>query len=139
MKRTLLVLLLLFAGNLLFAQGKEELNYYVQEALKNSPLLKEYKNKIAQTELDSQRMKATYLPQVSAVSNNVIAPVLNGYGYDMALNNGGAFNEFLNLNKTFAGSHNLQSQYKSFQIQRDSLLNESKITTLDIVRTITNQ
>ena len=116
-----------------------DLNYYLETAFKNNPTLKDYQNRISILNIDSARISAGYMPQLSATSNNTFAPVVNGYGYDMALNNGGSFNQFINLNKAFSGNKNKTAQYKTVQIQKDSISNEARIFELDIKRNITNQ
>ena len=78
------------------------LEFYLNTALDNSPLLKDYQNLVASNSIDSQRLKATYRPQVAGISNNSYAPVVNGWGYDQALTNIGSFNDLVNVNQAFA-------------------------------------
>ncbi len=69
----------------LFAIGQQKnLDYFIQQGLDNSPLLKDYQNQVQINRVDSQRIRATYKPQVTGTSNNAYAPVIKGYGYDGA-------------------------------------------------------
>ncbi|HEY1872233.1 MAG TPA: hypothetical protein VGG71_14320, partial [Chitinophagaceae bacterium] len=68
---------------------KNTLDFYLTEAIRNSPLLKDYQSQIESNSIDSQRIRAQYHPQVTASSINSIAPVINGFGYDQAITNGG--------------------------------------------------
>src|SRR4051794_39916854 len=61
------------------------IDYYLDQALRNSPLLKDYQHQVLTNQLDSQRIRAAYKPQVTGTSNNTYAPVINGFGYDYAI------------------------------------------------------
>src|SRR5690348_12361132 len=67
------------------------LSSYVNRALQNSPLLKDYRNQVLAGQVDSQLIKAGYRPQVVGNSTNIYAPTINGWGYDNAISNGGNF------------------------------------------------
>ncbi|HXS36558.1 MAG TPA: TolC family protein [Flavipsychrobacter sp.] len=105
----------------------------------NSPLLKDYTNQILSNQIDSQRLKVTYRPQVSASSSNFYAPVVNGYGYDPVVTNTGSYNALINVDQAFIGKRNLQTKYHSIGLQNDSILNSKKISEQDLKRTITAQ
>ncbi len=122
----------------LFAQNKN-LDYYVAAGIANNPLLKDIKNQVANNNIDSQRLRATFKPQVTAVSYNTVAPVLNGYGYDPILSNIASFNELINVDQTFIGRKNLQAQYTNINYLSDSLGNAKKVSEQDLKRTITAQ
>src|SRR6478609_1505881 len=91
------------------AQNKS-LDYYIDQALMNSPLLKDYHNQVMQNAIDSERIRATYKPQIAGNSFNSYAPVINGYGYDGAITNGANVSALVGVNKTLVGQKNLQSQ-----------------------------
>jgi len=125
-------------GNMLFAQNKN-LDYYLNVALTNSPLLKDYQNQVSANYIDSQRLHATLKPQVNGMANNTIAPVINGYGYDQVLSNINSFNDIVNVNQAFVGRKNLDAQYKGINLASDSLRNAQKLSEQDLKRTITAQ
>jgi len=56
----------------LLAQTKN-LDYYINSGIANSPLLKDYQNQVSSNYIDSQRLRATYRPQVNGMANNSIA------------------------------------------------------------------
>jgi len=115
------------------------LDFYITEGLANSPLIKDYQNQVTANMIDSQRLRATFRPQVTATSNNSIYPVINGYGYDPVLTNLQSFTELVNVNQTFVGKRNLNMQYKGIQLQADSIRNGQKLTEQDLKRTIVAQ
>jgi len=76
---------------------EKSLEYFIDAALKNSPLLKDYNNQIQSNLIDSSRIIARYKPQVNAVSNNLYAPVINGWGYDEIITNLRNFSELITV------------------------------------------
>ena len=68
-----------------------QLQYYIDIALQNSPLLKDYQNQVALNKYDSLLLRAGLKPQVSGSSINMYAPVIKGWGYDAAITNGAGF------------------------------------------------
>jgi outer membrane protein TolC len=84
----LITVILLVTGELGIAQTRN-LDYYLSIARSNSPLLKDYQNQAESNRVDSQLIKANYLPQVNGISANAYAPTAKGYGYDYAITNGG--------------------------------------------------
>ncbi|MBA3828573.1 MAG: TolC family protein [Taibaiella sp.] len=115
------------------------LQYYIDQSLANSPLLKDYRNQILAAKIDSQRIRALYKPQVTGTSNNFYAPVINGYGYDPVVTNNGSYNALLNVDQAFIGRRNLNAQFASIHLQNDSFSNTGRITEQELIRTVTNQ
>src|SRR5437016_559067 len=121
-----IIVLSFFISACTFAQSKN-LDYYINTGLVNSPLLKDYQNQVAAYAIDSQRLRATFRPQVAGISSNAYSPVVNGWGYDQALSNIGTFNEMVNVNQTFAGRKNLAAQYRGIGLVGDSIRNAQKL------------
>jgi outer membrane protein TolC len=118
---------------------KNTLDFYLTEAIRNSPLLKDYQSQIESNSIDSQRIRAQYHPQVTASSINSIAPVINGFGYDQAITNGGQLSGIVNVNQTIVSKSNLDAQYKNLRLQNEGITNSSRISEQDLKRTITLQ
>ena len=76
-----------------FSAGAQEknLDYFINAALQNSPLLKDYNNLVLLNAIDSARIMTGYKPQVNGKSTNLYAPVIHGWGYDEAISNIGNF------------------------------------------------
>src|SRR5450432_3237549 len=136
--RLLLLTILWLAGINSFAQ-KNTLDFYLQAAIRNSPLLKDYQSQIESNGIDSERIRAQYKPQVTGSSINSLAPVIHGYGYDPAVTNGGQLSGIVNVNQALVSRSNLSAQYKNLQLQNEGIANNSRITEQDLKRTITNQ
>lgn len=124
---------------LLFNTGKAQqknLDYFLQQGIQNSPLIKEVNNNILINKIDSLRLLASYKVQVNGISNNSYAPVIHGYGYDEIITNIRNFSEQVSVSKNFAGKRNLQIQFNGITLISDSLSIAGKITEQDLRRTI---
>jgi outer membrane protein TolC len=115
------------------------LNFYLAQALQNSPLLKDYQNQVQTGEVDSQIVRAGYQPQVNGSSINTYAPVVNGYGYDQAISNGGNFSTLVGVNKTLVGRKHLDARFEGIRLQNEGLRNTSKISEQDLKKNVTAQ
>ncbi|MGY0037496.1 TolC family protein [Pedobacter sp. NJ-S-72] len=115
------------------------LNYFYGEAIKRSPLLKDYQNQLQSNRIDSMRVKAGYLPQVSAIANGMYAPVISGYGFDKVLTNGQSLDAALNVNYNLASKKNINNQLESIHLQSDSIRFATGISVLDLQKAVTDQ
>jgi outer membrane protein TolC len=130
-----IVVSLLSLSNSTNAQRKN-LDYFLEQALQNSPLLKETNNNILLNYIDSLRIRATYKPQVNGISNNYYAPVINGWGYDEIITNIRNLSEQVSATKTFVGKKNLEIQFNGIQLLNESLSIQGKMTEQDLRRTV---
>src|SRR5476651_2035649 len=115
------------------------LDHYIEIAKNKSPLLKDLQNQVAMSKLDSLKLRAGLLPQVTGNSAALFAPVVNGFGYAGAITNVNTFDALLTVNKTIIGRQYLNSQLAAIGFQRDSITNLSKISELDLAKAITGQ
>lgn len=120
-------------------QPVRNLDYFYQEAVKRSPLLKDYQSQLQSSKIDSMRVKAGYLPQVSALANGLYAPVVNGYGFDEVLTNGKALEAVLNVNYNLASKKNINNQLEGIHLQADSIRFATGLSVLDLQKAVTDQ
>jgi outer membrane protein TolC len=118
---------------------QNNLAWYLDHAIKNSPLIKDFQNQVLSFSIDSQLVRATLRPQVSANSNNLYAPVINGYGYDEVITNKAQVSGMIAVNKSFISRRNVATQLAGFQIQAQSALNNIRLSEQDIKKSITDQ
>ena len=137
MKYFVAIVLLLMNAKV-FCQNNK-LDFYVGQALANSPLLKDYKNQVAASYYDSLLILAAYKPQVTGNSNNSYAPVIKGWGYDNALTNGANINAVVGVNKQLMNKKTVAAQFQNIQLQNATISNTSKLTEQDLKRTIIAQ
>jgi outer membrane protein TolC len=115
------------------------LQQYVDNGLRNSPLLKDYQNQVELNKYDSLLIRATTKPQVTGSSFNSYAPVIKGFGYDGAITNGANFITLVGVNKSIPNKKLLAAQFENLQLQNQERSNTSKITEQDLKRTIIAQ
>jgi outer membrane protein TolC len=138
MKQILFIFLLISFFPCAYAQQKD-LNYYLQQALQNSPLLMDYQNQVRSNLIDSMRIRASRGIQLEALSTGTYAPIINGWGYDEAITNIADFSAAMSLSKEIRGKHNLQNQYNSLYYQNRAIRNSQHISTLDLKKQVTAQ
>jgi len=119
--------------------AQKNLDYFVTEALANSPLLKDYRNQLLSFSLDSQIIRAGLRPQVNGVSNNSYAPIIKGWGYDEVITNGQQVSGLISVSKSFISNKSIASQISNLQIQGLSANNNIKISEQDLVKSVTDQ
>lgn len=130
------IFLLLFTGA---GAQVNSLDQYVSTAITNSPLLNDYYNQSKLNAIDSLKLLAAYKPQVNAVSNNMYAPSIKGWGYDAAITNGGNYSALIGVNKTIVPKKMLDLQKESIRLLSQYAYNAAKISQQDIMRTVTAQ
>jgi outer membrane protein TolC len=116
-----------------------QLQFYIDIALQNSPLLKDYQNQVASNKYDSLLIRAGFKPQVTGSSINSYAPVIKGWGYDGAITNGAGFASLVGVNKLIPNKKNTAAQFDNINLQSLSIANTSSITEQDLKRTIIAQ
>jgi outer membrane protein TolC len=138
MKRILFLLLLLRSVTFSFAQ-QNNLAYFVENALVNSPLLKDFQSQLQSLSLDSQLIRAALKTQVNGTGNGLYAPIIKGWGYDEVVTNKQQLTALVQFNKSFFTNKNTASQIAALRLQFLSVTNNSKINEQDLKKTITDQ
>lgn len=121
-----------------FAQNKT-LDYFIDKSLTNDPRILELQNLILANKTDSALIVAGNKLQVTGNGNAYYAPVISGWGYDAAITNGQQLSALVALNKQIYNKRNLSLQFKSLQLQNDSLTNFIAISKQDIKKAIITQ
>ncbi|HVS93501.1 MAG TPA: TolC family protein [Mucilaginibacter sp.] len=138
MKRFLSVFLCASFFTFSFAQTKT-LDYYLETAQNNSPLLKDIKNQISSARIDSMRLRAGLKPQVNGTSAGLVAPVINGYGYAGPITNYTTLSALVGVNQQIIGRNYRNAQLASIALQQDSLVNASQLSVQDLKKAIIGQ
>jgi outer membrane protein TolC len=135
----LLLGIVFFMQVIVVVAQKKNLDYFLTEALANSPLLKDFQNQRLSLSLDSQIIRAALRPQVNGTSNNLYAPIINGYGYDEAITNGQQVSALIAVSKSFLANKSVAAQLSNLQLQGLIAGNNIKMSEQDIKKTITDQ
>jgi len=77
----------------------QQLDYFINKGLQNSPLLNEFKNQLQSAETDSLLITATRKPQVNSHSQALYAPSYKNFGYDNALTSGGYYGSVVDVSQ----------------------------------------
>lgn len=137
--------------------AQNTLDYYIQTAKQNSPLINDNINQSKANKLEVERLKAFYTkPQVGVTANYLFSPIIstdnsqtnfqpnaesakNYYGYDLAYSNGGQYQAMLNVTQPLFNGQ----RYKVFEEQLNitSQINENnaKLNEHDIEKIVTDQ
>ncbi len=115
------------------------LDFFIQQAQENSPLIKEYNNQILSTRLDSQLFRASLKTQVNFISSNSYAPVIKGYGYDNAITNSANISAIVQANRNFFSANNIGNQMSAIRLQSQALSDTITISHQDVKRAVTEQ
>jgi len=118
---------------------RNNLDYFVSQAIANSPLLKDYNNQVLAFSLDSQIIRASLKPQVNGISNNNYAPIIKGYGYDEVITNGQQISALIQVSKSFLSSKTIASQIANLQLQSQAIANNGKMSEQEVIKMITDQ
>lgn len=121
-----------------FSQEKD-LQFYIEKAQNNSPLLKDLSNQIKSNQIDSLINRANFKPLVTGNLNANYSPVINGIGYDSAITNGQSVSGLVGINQKIIGKNIADSQAESFKILKESLVLNKKIALKDLNKVIIDQ
>ncbi|GAB4019185.1 TolC family protein [Spirosoma koreense] len=113
-----------------------DLNFYLQEGLINSPVLKDNVNAITLNRIDSLINVAINKPYVQAIGQYLYAPAGTNWGYDQNTTNGGAYTGLIQANRNLLYRRNLRIQNGLNSALRDSLVNIIHITRNDLQKSI---
>lgn len=130
--------LLCFCTLVCFSQTRS-LQDFIEKAKVRSPLLRGYQAQILQLRIDSAILRATLKPQVAFVSNDLYAPVVKGYGYDEAITNLAQVSGLVQVSRNFLQSGAIAAQFRSLQLQTQSLRDTLQLSIRELTRTITDQ
>jgi outer membrane protein TolC len=140
MKSRLIFILLFFCIQVSTSYSQiKNLDYFIQQGLANSPLLKDINNQIRSNTIDSLLIKAARLPQVNYNGYLSYAPVINGYGYSEAITNGGNLISTINLSQSLFNNKTVNARYMKIGIQNQALSNSIRISENDLKKEITSQ
>ncbi|MDQ6813665.1 MAG: TolC family protein [Bacteroidota bacterium] len=115
------------------------MDYFIQQAEQNSPLIKDYNNQILSARLDSLLFRASLKPQVNFISSNSYAPVIHGLGYDQAITNSANISALVQANRTFFSANNIGNQLAAIRFQGLAISDTIAITGQDIRRAVADQ
>ena len=146
---------ILFCVSDLIAQNR--LDYFISQAVKNSPLINENNSLNKVNELEAKRLKAIYTKaQIGITANYLFAPIIatdnnktvfepnssgavNYYGYDLGASNGGEYRAMVNITQPLFGAEKYKTAAEQVSIETRINENNTKLTAHDIGKIVTDQ
>ena len=138
LKRILLLVAIIFIFQGLSAQ-KQSLDYYIDKAIQNSPLLRDYQNQLSSSAVDSMLIRASQKYQTDVTSTISYAPVISDWGYDEAITNGANIIGQFGVKQEIMNKQVLNTKFKGINIKKQSVNNSIKISISDLKKSITTQ
>ncbi|MCX6301352.1 MAG: TolC family protein [Bacteroidia bacterium] len=139
MKRRSIVVLLFFCFSVLSLSQSRTLDYYLQEGIKNSPLLKDYYNQVSSALLDSLLIRSSKMPQVEAKSQLLYSPVFTNFGYDEVVTDGGNYQAVVSVSQNILNKREISNKFQAIDIQKQGAYNSTKLSVAEIKKIITEQ
>jgi outer membrane protein TolC len=141
MFRKIVVFIVVFAvaGLLKLEAQSLTLDYFLQTALQNSPQLNDYRNQMQSGSFDSLKIRSARKPQINLIGQVLVAPSINGYGYDNAVTNTGNYELLMSASQTIFNKQILAPQYENIRLQSQAAGNSVQQTEHDLRRSITSQ
>jgi len=120
-----------------------DLDYYLENAVKSSPLLKDYANQVLTNRLDSLTIRAQNKPQVNGNISALYVPYDSTnnrhFGYDAAITNGGNYAVQIAATQNILNGNILKPQFETVNIQGKILKNTAKLSEHDIRHNVASQ
>ena len=135
-----LILSLLFLSIALSVHSQSRaIEYYLEEGVRNSPLLKDFTNQVNSALIDSLLIRAARMPQVEAKSQLLWSPAFKNFGYDEVVTDGGNYQAVIGVSQALLNRRESSNRYHSVGIQRQSAVNSSRISGAELKKIITEQ
>jgi outer membrane protein TolC len=157
MKRFLLLIIsLLIVFEIANAQQRD-LNYYLEKAKSNSPLIQKNRNDAKIIDLDLQQTERILKsPEINLESNVLFAPIIthtgtsnrlnitspgadNYSGYDLGITNGGQYQAFISIKQPLLGKMNSQVYALKSEISRKQNENSTTLTIHEMEQLVAYQ
>jgi outer membrane protein TolC len=138
MRRIQIVLLSVLFFPSINAQ-QQNLTYFLNLGLQNSPLLIDYQNRLKSALIDSMRIRAGQGIQINASSFNAYAPVIQGWGYDEVKTDIAQVSALVGISKEIIGNSNLRNKYQAISLQNQSTSLEGSLSEKELKKKIISQ
>jgi outer membrane protein TolC len=132
--------ILVIQSTVLFCQSpSRSLEYFLGEATKYNPTIKDFRNQQQALKIDSLLLQAGRKPQITGNVAGMYAPIINGYGLDEVITNGQSLEALLNVNYELLNKKRIANQLQAIHIQRDSINYASSLSIYDLNKSIIEQ
>jgi hypothetical protein len=117
----------------------KSLDFYIDQGIRNSPLLKDLNNQLSTSFIDSLLIRAAKKPQVEAKSQLLYSPYYHSFGYDEVITDGGNYQAIAAISQNILNRRELENKFQSLEIQKQSISNTARLSVADLRKAITDQ
>jgi outer membrane protein TolC len=133
-------LIFFLSGLTLFAYNQtQNLDFYLTQAIQNSPLLNDYRNQISTALADSLLIRAAKKPLVEAKSLLQYYPSYRNFGYDEVITNEGNYTAVMGISQNIFNKRELNNKFEAIDLQKRYVNNLSRISITELNKIITDQ
>jgi outer membrane protein TolC len=133
-------LILLLSGLTLAAHNQtRNLDFYLSQAIQNSPLLNDYRNQINSAISDSLLIRAAKKPLVEARSQLQYSPVYRNFGYDEVITDGGNYTAVMGVSQPVFNKKEITNKFEVVDLQKRAINNSSRISINELNKIVTDQ
>jgi outer membrane protein TolC len=139
MLRRFLLTFFLSGLTLIAYNQAHNLEFYLSQGVKNSPLLNDYRNQISASIADSLIIRAAKKPLVEAKSQILYSPSYHNFGYDPIITDEGNYTAVVGATQPLFNKKELTNKYKAVGLQKQLMSNSALISTNELNKLITEQ
>ena len=121
-----------------FGQEKN-LQYFLDEGMMNSPMIKDLNNQSRMNSVDSLLVTASRKPSVKLNGLMMFAPIIHDYGYSEAITNNANLFSTVSVSQNIFNNKTVEAQYAKIGIENQGIRNTLQISTKDLKKSITDQ
>jgi hypothetical protein len=115
------------------------LEFYLNEGLRNSPLIKDLQNQLRSVSFDSLLIKASKKPLIEAKSQLLYSPYYRNFGYDEVITDGGNYQAVAAVTQNILNKKETINKYQAAGILKESISNKVKLSSAELKKVITDQ
>lgn len=115
------------------------LDYFINEGLRNSPLLNDLQNQLIAASIDSLILKASKRPLVEGRSQLLYSPFYKNFGYDEVITDGGNYQAVAYVSQNIFNRKEKANKFEGVAIQKKSVTTIAKLSASELKRAITDQ
>ena len=134
-------ILLVVSFFLSFLPGRSQeqtLDYFLQQGIKNSPLIRDLNGQIRSNRIDSLLIKAMNKPRVEFRGYAFYAPVVNNFGYSEILTNIANLTSVMSVSQQLFNKKTVETNLLKTGIQKQSLANTVRLTENSLKKAVTS-
>lgn len=114
------------------------LDDYVNAAITNSPVLKDYDAQLGKNGIDSMLAGTPFKPQVNMSGVALYAPTYGQFGYDQAITNGGEYAAIISVSQQITPRKQISLTRMLSATQREAISSQAKAEENDLRKEVTN-